>query len=321
MHASPRSPSTFFPIRLLSVAVLAMGVLFWTGCDSGGSDMGDEETEELRKISYELTAQSNDGALPEGVGGTVTFWEINAGQTVVTLELDEGEGGTGTEVAHPAHIHENSASEGGGISIYLTPIDGSGGAGTSARLINESIDALTDFNGHVNIHESVANLGTIVSQGDIGTNAEGEEDEGLELTADPRSATYDLAANANDGEVAPDGIPGQVSFQELTDDLTFVVLALDTDGATGASVSHPAHIHENSASEGGGIAFFLSPIDGTDEAAVSGKLVDASYDTLIESEGHVNIHESIANLGVIVSQGDVGASAESTSGSGSEDGY
>lgn len=297
--------------------MLAMGVLFWTGCDSGGSDM-EEETEELRKISYELTSQSNDGALPEGVGGTVTFWEISAGQTVVTLELDEGEGGTGTDVAHPAHIHENSASEGGDISIYLTPIDGSGGAGTSARVVNQSIDDLADFNGHVNIHESVENLGTIVSQGDIGSNAEGEEDEGLELTANPRSVTYDLAAETNDGEVAPDGIPAQVSFQELTDDLTFVALALDTNGATGANVSHPAHIH---ASSDGEIEYFLSPIDGTDESAVSGKLVNASYDTLTEFEGYVNIHESIANLDVIVSQGDVGASAEDDGGSDPEGGY
>jgi uncharacterized surface protein with fasciclin (FAS1) repeats len=259
-----------------------------------------------RSVSYDLAAQSNDGAIPDGVAGTVTFWEAGPDQTVVTLELDEG--ATGASVAHPAHIHQNSASEGGDIAIYLSPIDGSGGGGTSARIVNQSFDELANFNGYVNIHESVENLGTVVSQGNIGANATGTLAAGLDLVDNQRSTEYALDANANDGSVAPNGIPGSVQFLELTSDLTFVQVSLDTgNGATGADVSHPAHIHNGSAGSGGGIAYYLSPIDGSDADARSGKLVGESYDTLIGFDGYVNVHESVANLDAVVSQGNVGA--------------
>jgi len=260
-----------------------------------------------RKVSYDLAAQSNDGAIPGGVSGTVTFWEYTQSQTVVTLELDEG--ATGADVAHPAHIHANSASEGGGIEIYLTPIDGSGGGGTSARLVDRPFEELATFDGYVNIHESVANLGTIVAQGNIGANAPGTLAAGLDLVDNPQSQTYDLAANENGGDIAPDGIPGSVEFVELTSGLTFVQVSLDPgtmDGATGASVSHPAHIHRTA---DGGIEYYLSPVDGSDAQARGGKIVGEDFTTLNSFAGYVNVHESVSNLGDVVSQGDIGSSA------------
>lgn len=261
-----------------------------------------------RAVSYELTAQSNDGSLaPNGVNATATFWELNDAQTVVTLELTDG--ATGADVAHPAHIHENSAEEGGGIAIYLSPIDGSGGGGTSARVIDVPFDELTDFDGYINIHESVANLGNVVSQGNIGANATGTEQDGLTPVPAPRSTEYALAANANGGDVAPDGVPATASFLELTEELTLVTLDLDIDGATGASVSHPAHIHDGAAGSGGGIAFYLSPIDGSDPDSRSSKIVAEPYSALINYDGYINIHESVANLADIVSQGNIGANA------------
>jgi uncharacterized surface protein with fasciclin (FAS1) repeats len=260
-----------------------------------------------RSVRYDLEAQSNDGAIPGGVSGTVTFWEISENQTAVTLELDEG--ATGASVAHPAHIHDNSASEGGGISIYLTPIDGSGGGGTSARIGGRSFDELANFDGHVNIHQSVANLGTIVAQGDVGANATGTLAAGLDLVDNRRSTRYTLEANPNGGSVAPDGIPGSVQFIELTSDITYVQTSLDPSpagGATEASVSHPAHIHRTA---DGGIEYYLSPIDGTDPDARAGKLVGEPYDDLTAFPGYVNVHESVANLGAIVAQGNVGSNA------------
>lgn len=288
--------------------------MLWTGCDSNDAEMA----ESPQQLSFDLTAQSNDGAIPDGVGGTVTFWAAGS-STLVTLELDDG--ATGADVAQPAHIHSNSASEGGDIAVYLSPIDGSGGEGTSARIIDRPIGAFTDFNGHVNVHESVANLGTVVAQGDIGANAEGDTGEGLSFVDDQRQTTYSLAANPNDGSIAPNGLPSTVRFLELTSERTLVTLLLDIDGATGATVSHPAHIHNNSASEGGSIEYYLSPIDGSDRRAQSSKIVDAPYDTLVGFDGHVNVHESVANLGNVVSQGNVGANAGDTEDGGGEGGY
>jgi len=309
MISKPEFPrASLFFRRGLAVGALLLGLVVWTACDSGGSGM-DEPTEDAPdQISYDLEAQSNDGALSDGVGGTVTFWRASDNQTLVTLELDDG--ATGTELSHPAHIHENSAEEGGDIAFYLSPIDGTGGGGTSARLIDRPIEDLADFDGYVNIHESVEDLGIIVSQGNIGANAEGTEDSGLDLVDDPRTETHDLAAVSNGGDVAPNGVPGEVTFRELTSDQTLVTLELGTDGATGASVSHPAHIHNNSALEGGEIAEYLSPIDGSDADARSSKLVDQSFDELADFDGYVNIHESAANLGAVVSQGDIGANAD-----------
>ena len=257
-------------------------------------------------VSYDLTAQSNGGAVPNGVDATATFWRLSDTQTLVTLELTDGN--TGADVGHPAHIHNNSASEGGGIEIYLSPIDGSRGGGTSARVVDLPIEDLIDFNGYINIHESAASLGTVVSQGNIGANAPGTVRTGLDRPAMPRSTSYALDANTNSGSVAPDGVPATATFLELTDALTLVSLNLDINGATGASVSHAAHIHNGTASEGGAIEYPLSPIDGGDPDSRSSKIVAASYDDLTSFAGYINIHESVANLADVVSQGNIGAS-------------
>ena len=263
--------------------------------------------QEANAISYDLAAQSNDGAIPDGVNGTATFWRYGDTQTIVTLELTDG--ATGASVSHPAHIHSGNAEEGGGIEYYLTPLDGSGGGGTSARVIDVPFDELTDFNGYINIHESVANLSTVVSQGNIGANASGTVQEGLDFIASPRTTDYDLAANPNDGDVAPDGVPATATFLELTSDLTLVTLNMEINGATEASVSHPAHIHNGNASESGGIEYYLGPIDGSDADSRSSKIVSEPYDTLTGFDGYINIHESVANLGNVVSQGNIGANA------------
>jgi len=296
--------------------ILALLVVVGTGCDS---DSGMDEAP-LQQISYDLAAQSNNGAVSSGVDGTVTFWRAGASRTIATLALDDAaldnNGGTGVDVSHPAHIHNNSASETGGIEFYLSPIDGSGGGGTSARVIERPIEDLADFNGYVNIHESVSNLGTVVSQGNIGANAEGTEGEGLTLVDNPRSVSYSLSANSNNGSVAPNGLPGTVTFQEVTSGMTLVTLSLETGGgATEAAVSHPAHIHAGSVAEApGGIQIYLSPIDGSDTAAKSSKLVERPYDELAGFDGYVNVHESVGNLGAVVSQGNIGANASGTDG-------
>ena len=273
-----------------------------------------------RRLTFDLAAQTNSGAVPDGVDGTVSFWEYGPDQTVVTLALENG--ATETTVSHPAHIHNGNASEGGTIAIYLSPLDGTANSannGTSARLVDRPFDELASFDGYVNIHESVANLGNVVSQGNIGANATGTLGAGLNLVDNPQSTTYPLAANANNGSVAPNGIPGEVRLLELTESLTLATVLLDVDGdgtyeddATGANVSHPSHIHLNSASEGGDIEYFLSPIDGSDPSARSSQILEATFDELTSFDGYVNVHESAANLADVVSQGNIGSNAGSS---------
>ena len=73
--------------------------------------------------------------------------------------------------ARPAHIHANSASEGGNIEYYLSPVDGSDTEARSGKIVAEPYGTLTSFDGYVNVHESVNNLGDVVSQGNVGSNA------------------------------------------------------------------------------------------------------------------------------------------------------
>ena len=107
-----------------------------------------------------------------------------------------------------------------------------------------------------------------------------------------------------------------MQFRELTADSMLATVRLDPnddgqfeEGATGADVSHPAHIHANRASEGGPIQFYLSPIDGTDPAARSSQILDEMFSNLTSIDGYVNVHESAATLQNIVSQGNIGANA------------
>jgi hypothetical protein len=299
-----------FPLPGLRAALLALTAIavLATGCDSGSNDEDIAPAPDtLRSIRYPLTAVSNSGtAAPEGVGGTVTFWEINQQTSIITLELEDGP--TETNVAHVARIHENSAEDGGPIALYLSPIDGSGGDGTSARIVNASFDDLVGFNGHVNINESVSAPDVIIAQGNIGANADGIAAAGFDFVQQPRAVEYPLTAQSNEGAL-PTGVGGRLLVQEISEEQTLVTVEVRLDGPTGTPFSHPAHIHRNSASEGGPIAIYLSPIDGRDPENRSSQIVEASIDSIATTDGYVNIHESIDALGTVISQGNIGSNA------------
>ena len=262
-------------------------------------------------VQYTLAANTNGGALPDGVSATATFQALNDTQSLVTLALDDGP--TGTSLAHPAHIHLNTAADGGGIEIYLTPIDGlsqPSNNGTSTKIVDQPLDDLLRFGGHINIHESNENLGSVVARGDIGANARGVAVDAVPLVDSPRSVSYDLAPNANDGTLS-NGVSATAEVLELGDSQTLVTLRLP-DGPTDTPFGHPAHIHANSAAEGGSIAIYIAPIDGLahpNNNATSSQIVDRSYDELTSFDGHVNIHESNASLGTVIARGDIGANA------------
>ncbi len=228
----------------------------------------------------------------EGISGTAKFIENTDASITVELKLS----GTPQDGQHPAHIHVNTAAEGGGIAITLGTVDGNTGASTitfSAQDDGSSITyaQLIDFDGYINVHLSATELGTIVAQGDIGQN---------ELTG--TSKEYAL------GEKAVAGISGTATFYERVNGEALAILSLT---GTPAGGEHPAHIHLNTAAEGGSIAFSFNPVNGTTGlSATNVAALDNSdafqYADVLTFDGYINVHLSASELGTIVAQGDIG---------------
>ena len=266
---------------LLMVSLLSFS--FW-GCSD--EESGPEPTGN-QKI-YTLFSAANPA-----ISGTATFQENDDASTTVILALN----GTPAGGSHPAHIHTNTAAEGGGIALTFEPVDGSSGRSeTVVRALDSGTSVtyaeLLQFNGYINVHLSASELGTIVAQGDIGVN---------ELTNE--STTYPL------GSVSNPSISGEAKFTERVNGSTLVEIMLQ---GTSTGSSHPAHIHNNTAAEGGGIALGLNPVlDGISKTQVSQKADETAitYQELIAYNGYINAHLSSENLAVLVAQGDIGQNA------------
>jgi hypothetical protein len=260
-----------------------LGTLIAQG-DIGGNELtGESEVYDLNPVS------------DPGISGTVAFAGRKNGNTLVTIVLT----GTSDGNSHPAHIHNNSAAEGGGIAVDFNPVDGATGISkTNIKALNDetaiTYAELLEFNGYVNVHLSSGDLGTLIAQGDIGGNAlTGESEEHpLNSVSDP-------------------GISGTVTFAERKNGNTLVTIALT---GTTAGDSHPAHIHNNTAAEGGGIAIDFKPVDGA--TGISKTTIKAlndateiTYAELLDFNGYVNVHLSSGNLGTLIAQGDIGQNA------------
>jgi hypothetical protein len=207
--------------------------------------------------------------------------------------------GTPEGGSHPAHIHENSYVEGGGIVLTFNPVDGNTGMSrTNITSFDDggeiSIAIIKDYDGYVNVHLSAAELGTIVAQGDIGAN---------ELTGE--SVTYNL------DERAVEGISGTATLYERQSGNSLMVLDLEGTPDEG---SHPSHIHANTAAESGPIALSLTPVNGTTGMSMTtirqfDDGTPVTYSELLNYDGYINVHLSASELGTIVAQGDMGQNA------------
>ncbi|TRO66645.1 CHRD domain-containing protein [Christiangramia sabulilitoris] len=236
--------------------------------------------------SFDLSAVSDPS-----ISGTATFIENEDNSTTVEIEL------TGTSSGmHPAHIHFNTAAEGGDIALTFEPVDGSTGTSTTTfSALNDgtpvTYDEIVNFDGYINVHLSSDDLATLVAQGDIGEN---------DLTGESKS--YEL------GERDIDGIMGTAIFEERVNGeaLATIMLQNTPDGGM-----HPAHIHLNTAVEGGDIDFTFNAVNGT--TGMSKTNVSAlnggealGYADILDYDGYINVHLSADELGVIVAQGDIG---------------
>ncbi len=228
-----------------------------------------------------------------GISGTATFIENRDNSTTVELRLT----GTPDGGMHPAHIHFNTAAQGGDIAVTLGVVNGTTGFSTAtfSKLDNGNainFDEILNFNGYINVHLSAADLSTIVAQGDIGQN---------ELTG--TSKMYVL------NEKAVPGINGTATFFERRngDALAVLNIANTPDGGM-----HPAHIHMGSfATAPGDILFTFNPVNGTTGMSKTNvsKLDNQTafgYSDVLTVNGYVNVHLSAEDLGTIVAQGNVG---------------
>lgn len=225
--------------------------------------------------------------------GTATFAQREDDATVLTLELT----GTSSGNSHPSHIHFNTAAEGGDIAVSLSPVDGA--TGMSETIITELNDGkminyeeLIGFDGYINVHNSTDDLGTLIAQGDIGSN---------ELTGE--MTAYDLIEKDQAGTM------GTVTFMERKDGTTLSKIELMN---TLAGDSHPGHIHENSAAQGGGILFTFNQVNGnTGLSMMNIRMLDdgtaITYTDILSLNGYVNIHKSVNDLATLVAQGDIGS--------------
>ncbi len=246
-----------------------------------------EKSVEVRKTTYDLKLKDQ-----LGITGTVTFTETSSTVTTVDIAMVGG-----SAESHPAHIHLNSIIEGGAIAISLNPVVSGHSSTQVTKLDNNSginYSQLILFDGYLNIHESSANLVTILAQSDIGGNA---------LTS--TNKTYTL------NDVNASGVSGTALFEKRINGNTLVTISLN---GTIASGSHPAHIHIGSvATVGGGpIVKTLTNVDGTTGKGYTNirTLDDAtpiSYDNLMVYDGYLNIHESDLLLANILCQGNIGS--------------
>ena len=256
--------------------------------EMGGMEPGVPENPITGKnITYTLNAVA-----VANISGEAKFIE-NTDNTV-TIELSLNNTPAGGQ--HPAHIHYNTAAEGGAIALTLGVVDGTTGKSsiTVSALDDGTVinyDDLLAFSGYINVHLSADELSTIVGQGDIGQN---------ELTGTSKS--YELM------EKAVPGISGTVTFFERLSGEALSVIELTNTPEDGV---HPAHIHVNSVVEGGDIAIILNSVDGNNGMSYTNiaQLDDGTpfgYDDVLDFDGYINIHLSEEVLGTIVAQGDIG---------------
>ncbi len=274
--------------NFFKLLILALPLMFFTSCSEDDSNLPNGESDRTgTNVTYDLSSVADPS-----ISGTVTFYQKKDNSTFIKINLQ----GTPDGGMHPAHIHFNSAVEGGDIAISLEPVDGDTGFSSTEVTALDNGTAITynellSFDGYINVHASADNLSTLVAQGDIGQNI---------LTGTSKS--YDLETKD------VDGISGTVLFQQRVSGEALATIMLD---GTPDGGMHPAHIHMNSAAEGGDIAFTFNAVNGTTGMSKTNvaELNDGTpfnYNDVLNYDGYINVHLSAEALGTIVAQGDIG---------------
>ncbi len=266
-----------------------MGIVFFTSCSTDGEKtVEEEEVTVVDSKTFELAVIE-----PNGVSGTATFSSHSDNTLSVALDLSNTTAGA----MHPAHIHFNTAAEGGDVALTLGTVNGDTGKSTASFTVLDDGSTITyaqliDFDGHINVHLDADNMGTLIVQGDIGQN---------ELTGISKEYTLQPYIGYD--------IEGSVSFYERSNGeaLTILVLANTVEGS-----EHPAHIHAGDASGFGDIVFAFQPINGdtgmskTNVATLNDATV-FGYNDVLSFDGHINVHLSPTDMATWVARANIGS--------------
>ena len=223
------------------------------------------------------------------VFGTATFIRNEDNSTSVQLEIEN----LPTNADNPAHIHLNTALEGGEVVIELKPVK-SGRSNTTITHTDEGMEiTYTDlmvFNGYLDVHLSEEQPEVILKV-DIGNNElTGETKiyplDSVDVTATSGTATF---AKRKSGEI-----------------LATVLVQPVIDGEL-----YPVHIHENHALQPGNILLSLNPIDGhTGKSQTNVNQLDDgtefTFEELVMLDGNLDVHLSETDLTTVLTRGDIG---------------
>ncbi|WP_250434509.1 CHRD domain-containing protein [Hanstruepera flava] len=245
----------------------------------------------------DLTGNTKTYALSDvdmsGISGTAKFSERENGEALAVIELANTVNGS----VHPAHIHGNTALEGGAVVFTFNNINGDTGISkTNVSQLDDGTEFgftdITEYDGHINVHLDPTNLQTIVSHGDIGEN---------ELTG--AALAYPL------NEVDVPGIQGTATFYQRNNGMSLAVITLE-NAVPGAS--YPSHIHSNDLATTGPIIFTFNNVDGdTGISETNIEMLDDGtsfgYDEVGTVNGYINVHLSDTQLDVLVAQGNIGS--------------
>jgi plastocyanin len=146
------------------LALLIMIPFLFASCSSE-----DEVIPQITELNSKVYTLGTKGDF--GISGTAKLISYSDATLAVELDLQN----TPMGGMHPAHIHFNTAAEGGGIAISLEAVNGDTGKSTTTFTALDdgtsiSYQGLLAFNGYINVHLSAQELSTIVAQGNIGVN-------------------------------------------------------------------------------------------------------------------------------------------------------
>lgn len=260
-----------------------------------------------RSIRYGVPAV--DGS---GVDGSVFIADYGFGSAVVVIALS----GTPAGASHPSHFHAGDCGSGGDIVVPLNPVNGD--LGFSLTVTEAPYDAIVNSDHYLNIQLSPEAIDIIVACGEVGAGASEMMGVMMETEMETQAGFEPVDADT----VSPEEFETlQTAFYQIYPTESFnvdgvVQVTEDPDGGARVTVTlrdtdsgqmYPSHFHAGDCGSGGAIVYPLELIPGGPDTVVS--RIDASVFDVINSDLHINIHQSPDNLGTIVACGEVGLGA------------